>query len=194
MQECITVLDNTDLTLYTKGAASLMAHERDRLLWHSSVLEADINRYSIWENEYYYAAKVWAYFKKLGFSDDVTAGIIGNMMVETGGGTLNLKPTSYSASGSYYGLCQWSLYYSPHMADTSFETQLDYLITDMPNQFKTFGKLYKSGFTYDKFLALDTPAAAALAFAKVYERCASGSYGLRQEAARNAYDYFANSY
>jgi hypothetical protein len=80
------------------------------------------------------------------------------------------------------------------MANTSFEAQLDYLITDLPVQFKTFGKLYKSGFTYDKFLALDTPAAAALAFAKVYERCASGSYGLRQEAARNAYDYFANSY
>jgi hypothetical protein len=194
MQDCLAVLDNTDITLYTKSAISAMSHERDRLLWHSSELEADINRYSIWEKEYYYAAKVWAYFKKLGFSDDVTAGIIGNMMVETGGGTLNLKPTIYSASGSYYGLCQWSLYYSPHMANTSFEAQLDYLITDLPVQFKTFGKLYKSGFTYDKFLALDTPADAALAFAKVYERCASGSYGLRQEAARNAYDYFANSY
>ena len=194
MQDCLAILDSTDITLYTRSAISLMSHERDRLLWHSSELEADINRYTIWENEYYYAARTWGYFKKLGFSDDVTAGIIGNMMVETGGGTLYIKPNTYSPSGSYYGLCQWSLYYSPHMADTSFETQLDYLITDMPVQFKTFGKLYKSGFTYDKFLALDTPADAAMAFAKVYERCASGSYGLRQEAARKAYNYFTNPY
>ena len=194
MNDCIAVLDNTDITLYTKAAASLMAHERDRLIWHASVLEADINRYSIWENEYYYAAKVWAYFKNLGFSDSVTAGIIGNMMVETGGYTLKLNPTIYNTSGSYYGLCQWSLYYSPHMANTSFETQLDYLLTDMPVQFKTFGKLYKSGFTYDKFLALDNPVDAALAFAKVYERCGTGSYNHRKEAAKQAYDYFVNSY
>ena len=194
MQDCLTILDSTDITLYTRSAISLMSHERDRLLWHSSELEADINRYSIWENEYYYAARTWGYFKKLGFSDDVTAGIIGNMMVETGGGTLNIKPNVYSSSGSYYGLCQWSLYYSPHMADTSFETQLDYLITDMPTQFKTFGKLYKARFTYEDFLCLNTPADAAMAFAKVYERCASGSYGLRQEAARKAYNYFTNPY
>ena len=34
------------------------------------------------------------------------------------------------------------------------------------------------------------PAEAALAFAQLYERCRSGSYELRQEAAIEAYEYF----
>ena len=33
---------------------------------------------------------------------------------------------------------------------------------------------------------------AALAFAKSYERCGSGSYGIRQQNALKAYNYFVN--
>ena len=146
--------------------------------------------YDAWEKEYYYAAKTWKYFSNLGFSDAAICGIIGNMMVETSGGSLNLNPTIYDASGSYYGLCQWSLYYRPQVAGMSFERQLDYLASDMPSEFKTFGYKYYSGFNYETFKNMTSPADAAVAFAKIYERCASGSYNQRISAANKVFNYF----
>ena len=146
--------------------------------------------YTIWEKEHYYAARIWRHFSNLGFSDAAICGIIGNMMVETSGGSLNLNPTIYDASRSYYGLCQWSLYYRPHVTGMSFERQLDYLASDMPNEFKTFGYKYYSGFNYEAFKNMTSPADAAIAFAKVYERCASGSYNQRIAAANKVFNYF----
>lgn len=43
-----------------------------------------------WE-EYPVATECWFYLKDLGYNDYVCAGIIGNMMAEVGGGTLNLQ-------------------------------------------------------------------------------------------------------
>lgn len=155
-------------------------------------LELDLNSYIAWETEYYYATKVWLYLRHRGYSEAVSAGILGNMMVETSGGTLALKPTIYDSSRGYYGLCQWSLEYHPGIANLPFEHQLDYLVADMPGQFKTFGKCYAYNFTYEDFLSLDDPAEAAKAFAKVYERCNHRYYNLRADAAEKAYNYFAN--
>jgi uncharacterized protein YceK len=143
-----------------------------------------------WEEEYYYATNVWKYLRQRGFSQEVTCGIIGNMMIETSGGTLDLKPYIYSPSGNYYGLCQWSQKYYPGTKDLPFEHQLDYLLGSMPWEFNTFGKNYKAGFKYEDFLKMTDPAEAALAFAKSYERCGPASYEMRQEAAIKAYKYF----
>jgi hypothetical protein len=143
-----------------------------------------------WEEEYYYATNVWKYLRQRGFSQEVTCGIIGNMMIETSGGTLDLKPYIYSPSGNYYGLCQWSQKYYPGTKDLPFEHQLDYLLGSMPWEFNTFGKNYKTGFKYEDFLKMTDPAEAALAFAKSYERCGPASYEMRQEAAIKAYNYF----
>jgi len=65
-----------------------------------------------WEEEHYYATNVWKYLRQRNFSQEVVCGIIGNMMIETSGGTLDLKPYVYSPSGNYYGLCQWSQKYT----------------------------------------------------------------------------------
>jgi hypothetical protein len=175
---------------YTADAVDSMRKEIDRLKADQLKLDEDINKFKRWDEEHYYASQVWQYFRTRGFSPEVVAGIIGNMMIETSGGTLNLKPTVYNPSRGYYGLCQWSLYYKPYMADTSFEYQLEFLENDMPVEFKNFGFCYYKGFTYDEFLAMESPEEAAIAFAKVYERCASGSYGIRKVAARDAYNYF----
>lgn len=142
------------------------------------------------EKEHYYATKVWEYLRQEGFSQEVTCAIIGNMMIETSGGSLDLNPTIYSPSGNYYGLCQWSKKYCPDAQGLSFEDQLDYLVKTMPWEFNTFGKNYKSGFKYEDFLAMTDVEEAALAFAKSYERCSSVSYEMRQEAAVVAYEYF----
>jgi hypothetical protein len=40
--------------------------------------------------------------------------------------------------------------------------------------------------------ALSAIPKAALIFAKVYERCGSGSYNLRKQAAVKAYNYFCS--
>lgn len=189
-----TFIDQLDIALtkddYTASARESMKLELARLNSIKTAVESDINHYIAWENEHYYTTKVWEYFMQRGYGEVVTSAIIGNMMVETAGGTLNLNPNAYSASGNYYGLCQWSLYYYPSTKDLPFEHQLDYLVGDMPYQFNTFGKCYKSGFDYESFLAMKDPAEAALAFAKSYERCSSISYAQRVQAAQVAYDYF----
>lgn len=143
-----------------------------------------------WEEEHYYATKVWEYLRQQGFSQAVTCGIIGNMMIETSGGSLDLKPNIYSPSGKYYGLCQWSKKYYPEAHGMSFEQQLDYLLESISWEINTFGKCYKEGFDYEDFLAITDPAEAALAFAKAYERCRPASYELRKQAAKKAYKYF----
>lgn len=143
-----------------------------------------------WEEEHYYATKVWEYLRQKGFNQEITCAIIGNMMVETSGGSLDLEPTTYSPSGNYYGLCQWSKKYYPEAHGLPFECQLDYLIDSMLWEFNTFGWLYQDNFVYDTFLAMTDVEEAALAFAMAYERCSSVSYEMRQEAALRAYNYF----
>ena len=151
---------------------------------------SDLKQYLKWEDEYYLAAKVFGYFMQRGFTKEATCAIIGNMMIETSGGTLNLKPEIYSASGNYYGLCQWSLNYYPEAAGLPFEHQLNYLFETMPWEFNTFGWLYEDDFKYEDFIKMTDVKEAAIAFAKGYERCGPASYSLRQEAAEKAYNYF----
>ena len=139
----------------------------------------------------YYATKTYEYLTQRNFSSAAACGIIGNMMIETSGGTLDLKPYVYSPSGNFYGLCQWSVKYYSGAKDLPFEHQLDYLLGTLPWEFKTFGWLYKEGFDFEDFIVMTDPEEAALAFAVVYERCGPASYGLRQEAARKAYEYFS---
>lgn len=143
-----------------------------------------------WRNEHYYAARTWEYLRQRNFSQAAACGIIGNMMIETSGGTLDLKPNIYSKSGNYFGLCQWSTTYYSGAKDLPFEHQLDYLLGTMPLEFKTFGRLYKDNFNYEDFIILEDPALAALVFAKVYERCSPVSFELRQQAALKAFEYF----
>lgn len=142
------------------------------------------------QDEYYFATKTYEYLTLRNFSPASACGIIGNMMIETSGGTLDLKPYIYSPSGNFYGLCQWSTTYYSGAKDLPFEYQLDYLLGTMPWEFNTFGWLYKEGFTFEDFITLKDPKEAALVFAKVYERCGPVSYRLRQQAAQVAYDYF----
>ena len=137
------------------------------------------------------AEKVWVYLtEQLYYSDYIAAAIIGNMMVECGGMTLDLKWDLQFSTGEYYGLCQWAKRYYPDIHGKSILLQLEYLYKTMPYEFKTFGKLYKSGFTLQDFLSMEDCREAALAFAKVYERCGEGSYPKRQKCAQQAYEYF----
>lgn len=142
--------------------------------------------------EYPVATQVWRYMKEeLGWNDYVCAGVMGNMMAEVGGQTLNLQPYLYGHSGAnYYGLCQWSSRYYPSIQGADVDAQLDFLASTVKKELDTYGYLFRSGLDYEVFCNLTNAEDAAMAFAKAYERCGSGSYGVRQRNAIKAYNYF----
>lgn len=140
-------------------------------------------------SEYPNAAKVWKYFKDQGYSNEVCAGIMGNLMTEVGGQTLALNP--YASNGKYYGICQWNNAYT-EVWGTDLMTQCEFLNKTMKYEFDTFGKKYKNNFNFEDFKNLKDEEDVALAFAKCYERCGSDSYKVRQKNAKTAYQYFVN--
>ena len=118
------------------------------------------------------AAQVWTYLKGYGYSDSVAAGIIGNMMRECGGDTLDLdwNIVGHFNGDEFYGLCQWCLEYTPSgFKGASIQKQCEYLHQTIQSAFATYGGNY-NGITYTQFLASDTRT-AAIAFERVYERC-----------------------
>jgi hypothetical protein len=153
---------------------------------YNKIIEEEINQK---KSEYPAAATVWYYFKNLGYNDYVCAGILGNIMAEVGGHTLNIQYTM--VDGGYYGMCQWDSAY-PSVWYTGLEAQCAFLQNTIRYEFDTYGYAYYSGFNYNKFLSLTNEKDAALSFAKCYERCASGSYSARQRNATVAYNYFTS--
>ena len=179
---------------YSVQAQDDMLMEKARLLDVIAQVEEDIkdiSAMSYWEDNY--DTKTWKFLISKGYSEVIASAIIGNMRVETSGGRAGINPArgSYYKGGYYYGLCQWSEKYHPDFMDASFEEQLEYLVESMPKEFKTFGYKYKDGFTYEDFLNMTDIAEAALAFAKVYERCATWSFNLRIEPAKDVYEYYS---
>lgn len=146
-------------------------------------------RWTKMEHDYPAATKVWRYMKEeLGWNDYVCAGVMGNFMAETGGQTLALQPNL--STSNYYGIAQWSTRYNSSVIGASLEGQLNYLGKTVEREIDQYGSKYYSGFDYDSFKNLNNEKDAALAFAKTYERCGSGSYSVRQANATKAYNYF----
>lgn len=139
------------------------------------------------EEEYPAATYIWKYFLDLGYNEYVIAGIMGNLMAEVGGQTLDIQ--YWLCGNGYYGMCQWNKAYSD-IWGKSLEEQCDYLRDTIEYEIDTFGYAYKKGFDYDAFLALDNEKDAALAFSKCYERNSPSSYGVRKSNATKALEYF----
>lgn len=141
--------------------------------------------------EYPVATKIWIYMKSLGWSDYVCAGIMGNMMAEVGGQTLNINYNLYDASGGCYGICQWTRAYYGSIHGAGLEAQLNYLRDTIEDEFNSFG--YKGNTDYETFMNLQNVEQISLQFAQVYERCGVNSYSTRQNNALIAYEYFVFS-
>ena len=78
--------------------------------------------------DYEVAKYIWSYFKKLGWSDKVAAGVMGNIMTESGGQSLeNIQWWVKDSHGNHYGICQWSLKYYPEIDNASLDKQLEFL-------------------------------------------------------------------
>lgn len=156
--------------------------------WFNKFEEA--HKWEVRASEYPTATKVWLYMKDLGWSDAVCAGIMGNLMAEVGGQTLNIDHTLYSSGGLYYGMCQWHGRYYGQIHGAGLTEQCDFLRDTIKKELNTYGYIYRSGMNYENFLNLTSPSEVALCFAKSYERCGSGSYNVRQSNAEKAYNYF----
>lgn len=142
-------------------------------------------------NEYPYATYVWLYLRDvIGCNEAQAAGILGNMVAECGGATLNLHYWAYGSGGFYYGLCQWGKTWFPEVRGMDLREQCDYLKSNIETQINAFGKSYGKENAYAEFLQLESYREAALMFAKMYEACAASGYYVRQNYAEMAYNYF----
>lgn len=72
-------------------------------------------KWNQYAKEYPAATAIWLYMKDLGWNDYVCAGVMGNIMAEVGGGTLDVKYWVAGGNGWFYGMCQWSKYYCPEV-------------------------------------------------------------------------------
>ena len=120
------------------------------------------------------AARVWTLLREAGLREACTAGIIGNMMSECGGQTLNLSPGTYS--GGYYGLCMWSLYYFPEADGLGADAQVAKILA-------TLG---------EGFYQATTVREAARWFSDNWERPAVWSE-VRADNAQRALEYFGGA-
>jgi hypothetical protein len=166
---------------------------RDQYQMDLDALLAEKARWDAKYEEYPTATIVWKYLTEdMGLNDYVAAGIMGNLMSETGGRTLDLTWDAYSRpTKGYYGICQWSKKYYPSVYGASLEDQLAFLAKTIKKEFDVYGKkCHKKGFNYQSFTELTDEREAALAFARCYERSAKGGHARRQRNATRALAYF----
>ena len=156
--------------------------------YYNALLIAENAKWEDKMNEYPVATTIWLYLKDQGYSDEVCAGILGNIMTEVGGQTLNIQ---YWLYGNYYGICQWSKGYVDVWGQ-DLNGQLEFLANTIQYELDTYGNKYARGFDYNDFCNLSSPEKAAIAFAKCYERCGSLSFSKRKANAKKAYEYFVN--
>ena len=141
--------------------------------------------------EYPVATEVWLMMKSFGWSDIVCAGIMGNLMRETGGDTLHLKPDAVSNSG--FGLVQWtgerykdmcSKYgQSPTVAE-----QMEFMKDELYGTNGVVKQVTDSQGA--RIFEADTPEKCAGEFAVWFERPAYNDYSRRKANAEIAYYYF----
>lgn len=188
------ILDSADILGYTDThpvvlTAKSEIEQMNRLIEiYSTRLEQ--KQWDLKMAEYPTATSIWLYLKDNGYSDEICAGILGNIMAEVGGHTLDIEHATNSHP-NYYGICQWSLTYS-NTKDMTLAEQCAYLVDTMENELDSFGDNYKKGFDYDQFIGMTNIEQIALAFAKCYERCGPGSYDVRQSNALIAFEYFTS--
>lgn len=155
-------------------------------------IETENNKWVARMDEYPVATTVWLFLKEeMDYSNEACAGIIGNMMAECGGHTLELEWWLYNST-SHYGLCQWSAVYYPVMQGASLEEQLEYMLTSFPRVINEYGYLYRTGFTHDDYATMTDAGDAAYAFCIIYEERPGGNQNYRRSLAEQALIYFTS--
>lgn len=138
------------------------------------------------------ATLIWITLKSFGWTDAACAGVLGNIMRECGGNTLeNIDHTRFNKSRTHFGLCQWSKKYYPEIQPSddwvpSVVEQLEFLNMTI-NEYN--GNHHVYGFTIDLMFTETDPRIVAKLFCEGYERPNETS-DRRQKFALEAYEYF----
>ena len=163
--------------------------------------QKDIEYYENWEKksiEYPEATKVWLYMKnEFGWSDEVCAGIMGNIMAEVGGGA----PAGALAFGEKWkidrasgmGMFQWTdnrrkEAKSIYGDSLTIEQQLQFMHDELYGIDGATKQVSDSERT--KILEGTSPESIAYSFAVYFERCDPAYRSARKSYARFAYNYF----
>ena len=135
------------------------------------------------DGNYSQTQQIWDSLKALGLNDYVCAGILGNIMAEVGGHTVDISRYATANVNNYYGICQWSGSRKNRLLNdfgTTLEDQIRFLSVEL------FEVIPKDSSFYN----MQDEQKAALYFAKYYERCSSKHYSVRQTNATKALKYF----
>ena len=135
------------------------------------------------DGNYDQAQQVWNYLRDLSLNEYVCAGILGNIMAEVGGQSLDISRWPIYSQGNYYGICQWSGGRKERLLNdfgTTLNDQVRFLSVEL------FEVIPKD----NPFYNMQDEREAALYFAKYYERCSSKYYNVRQTNATKALEYF----
>ena len=153
-------------------------------------LTIEVNRFASVKNgtfkadgNYNQATEVWNQLRALGLNEYVCAGILGNLMAEVGGQTLDISRWPQYSQGTYYGICQWAGSRKQRLLNdfgTTLNDQIRFLSVEL------FEVIPKG----NSFYNMQDEKEAALYFAKYYERCNSKYYSIRQKNATKALEYF----
>lgn len=185
-EEIEVVSENSSLEQVYSCAVELSTMMGDALTKHESSLVAEGSTTSFYNDmqysEYPVACQVWQRLREYGFNEYVSAGILGNMMAECGGQTLNLQYNIYGGRGNYYGLCQWSLKYTPQVNGLDVDGQMDVLFSNIQTNMTYFKG------NYEYFCSIQNEKEAAIYFQKYYERGAGSN--ARSNNAVKALNYF----
>ena len=150
------------------------------------------------------ATQIWNFLiNDMGYSEAVAAGLMGNMMRECGGDTLNLQPTAQNSYGNgHYGIIQWDMVYCREVVGQDLAGQLEFFSRWIQSgEFDAYANNYRAGFSYSEFLNMTDPGEAAAAFGTVMERFGAtyatigmtDEYVTRANNARNAYATLAGT-
>lgn len=157
-------------------------------IYEEQINELSDMKYTQGLKEYPVATYIWYYMKEQGWSDYVCAGIMGNIMQETGGRTLNID-CLYDGNG-YYGMCCWKKQYHPEVVKLGLEGQCEYLVKTLSKVMDSHGYLYEEEYTFQDFLDAKSVEEVAAAFMIIYERPEHSNPIKRVENGEKAYRYF----
>ena len=147
MAECARALGYPENHVIIKTAQQVWAEQNKLEAEYAAELKNYNAKLSRWRAECPYATEIYEKLRAHGLSHITASAIMGNIMAEVGGQTLeNIDP--YLRSGIYYGICMWNIFYCPKVNGRNLTGQVDYLLESMPKSMRQFGG------SYDKFLSM----------------------------------------
>lgn len=142
------------------------------------------------------AEKIWGYLSQQGFSSEATAGIMGNLMQESG-----LDPNATNSNGAY-GIGQWmggrkknleKFAEGKGLKANSLEAQLQFLMHELEGGDSRTASILNENGGLGALKGSNNVDSATSLFEKAFERSGGDSMGKRQNYADGFYDKYSSA-